>query len=72
MDEIEGVQLSKEARLKTFGSMPSEKDQYCAKPLSQGGSDQGCVFCKEDRPPISVEDGGRHNAVDKIALYGAE
>src|SRR5207302_8099588 len=33
------------------------------------GAIHGCVLCEEDRPLLYMEDVGRHNAVDKIAVY---
>ena len=33
----------------------------------EAGAIHGCVLAKEDRPLVYMEDGGRHNAVDKIA-----
>ena len=35
----------------------------------EAGAIHGCALCQEDRPLLSIEDVGRHNAVDKIAGY---
>jgi FdhD protein len=72
MDEIEGVELSKEARLKTSWLYALQKKINTAPSLYlKAGAIHGCVLCEEDRPLIYMEDVGRHNAVDKIAGYMA-
>ena len=72
MDEIEGVVLSKEARLKTSWLYALQKKINTAPSLYlKAGAIHGCVLCEEDRPLIYMEDVGRHNAVDKIAGYMA-
>jgi FdhD protein len=70
MDEIEGVELSKAARLKTSWLYALQKKINTAPSLYlKAGAIHGCVLCEEDRPLIYMEDVGRHNAVDKIAGY---
>jgi FdhD protein len=72
MDEIEGVELSKAARLKTSWLYALQKKINTAPSLYlKAGAIHGCVLCEEDRPLIYMEDVGRHNAVDKIAGYMA-
>ena len=72
MDEIEGVELSKAARLKTSWLYTLQKKINTAPSLYlKAGAIHGCVLCEEDRPLIYMEDVGRHNAVDKIAGYMA-
>jgi FdhD protein len=70
MDEIEGVKLSKAARLKTSWLYALQKKINTAPSLYlKAGAIHGCVLCEQDRPLIYMEDVGRHNAVDKIAGY---
>src|SRR5271166_2923514 len=70
MDEIEGVELSQAARLKTSWLYVLQKKINTAPSLYlKAGAIHGCVLCEEDRPLIYMEDVGRHNAVDKIAGY---
>jgi FdhD protein len=72
MDEIEGVELSSSARLKTSWLYALQKKINTAPSLYlKAGAIHGCVLCEEDRPLIYMEDVGRHNAVDKIAGYVA-
>lgn len=72
MDEIEGVELSQAARLKTSWLYVLQKKINTAPSLYlKAGAIHGCVLCEEDRPLIYMEDVGRHNAVDKIAGYMA-
>jgi FdhD protein len=72
MDEIEGVELDKAARLKTSWLYALQKKINTAPSLYlKAGAIHGCVLCEEDRPLIYMEDVGRHNAVDKIAGYMA-
>ena len=72
MDEIEGVILSKTARLKTSWLYALQKKINTAPSLYlKAGAIHGCVLCQEDRPLLYMEDVGRHNAVDKIAGYMA-
>ncbi len=68
MDEIEGISLSKSARLRTSWLYALQKKINTAPSLYlKAGAIHGCVLCEEDRPLIYMEDVGRHNAVDKIA-----
>ncbi len=68
MDEIEGIALSKSARLRTSWLYALQKKINTAPSLYlKAGAIHGCVLCEEDRPLIYMEDVGRHNAVDKIA-----
>lgn len=72
MEEIEGIVLSKSARLKTSWLYALQKKINTAPSLYlKAGAIHGCVLCQEDRPLIYMEDVGRHNAVDKIAGYMA-
>ncbi|MBU1212242.1 MAG: formate dehydrogenase accessory sulfurtransferase FdhD [Alphaproteobacteria bacterium] len=70
IEELEGIELSKSARLKTswlYGltkKINTEPSLYL-----KAGAIHGCVLCHEDRPLIYMEDVGRHNAIDKIAGY---
>lgn len=68
MDEIEGIALSKSARLRTSWLYALQKKINTAPSLYlKAGAIHGCVLCEEDKPLIYMEDVGRHNAVDKIA-----
>ena len=68
MDEIEGIALSKSARLRTSWLYALQKKINSAPSLYlKAGAIHGCVLCEEDKPLIYMEDVGRHNAVDKIA-----
>ncbi len=72
MDEIEGIKLSKSARLRTSWLYALQKKINTAPSLYlKAGAIHGCVLCEQDRPLIYMEDVGRHNAVDKIAGYMA-
>jgi FdhD protein len=72
MDEIEGVVLSKSARVKTSWLYALQRKINTAPSLYlKAGAIHGCVLCEEERPLIYMEDVGRHNAVDKIAGYMA-
>ncbi|MEZ5844474.1 MAG: formate dehydrogenase accessory sulfurtransferase FdhD [Hyphomicrobiaceae bacterium] len=70
MDELEGVTLSAEARLRTSDlyqltrKINTEPSLYL-----KAGAIHGCVLCKGGRPLVYMEDVGRHNAIDKIAGY---
>ncbi len=70
MEEIEGIELSKTAKLRTSWLYALQKKINTAPSLYlKAGAIHGCVLCEEDRPLIYMEDVGRHNAVDKIAGY---
>lgn len=72
MEEIEGIELSKAARLKTSWLYALQKKINTQPSLYlKAGAIHGCVLCEEDRPLIYMEDVGRHNAADKIAGYMA-
>lgn len=70
MEELEGVVLSPDARIKTTWlyqltrKINTEPSLYL-----KAGAIHGCVLCEEDRPLVYMEDVGRHNAIDKIAGY---
>lgn len=70
MDELDGITLSPDARLKTSWlyaltrKINTEPSLYL-----KAGAIHGCVLCKEDKPLVYMEDVGRHNAIDKIAGY---
>jgi FdhD protein len=70
MEELETIELSRSARLKTSWlyaltrKINTEPSLYL-----KAGAIHGCVLCEEDRPLVYMEDVGRHNAVDKIAGY---
>ncbi len=70
MDEIEGIELSKAARLKTSWLYALQKKINTQPSLYlKAGAIHGCVMCQKDRALIYMEDVGRHNAADKIAGY---
>lgn len=70
IEELEGIKLSKEARLKTSWLYQLTKKINTEPSLYlKAGAIHGCVLCQEDRPLIYMEDVGRHNAIDKIAGY---
>lgn len=70
MDELEDIQLSDEARLKTSWlyqlthKINTEPSLYL-----KAGAIHGCVLCERAVPLVYMEDVGRHNAIDKIAGY---
>jgi len=70
MEKFDAIALDPAAELRTswlyslsrqINTLPS---LYLA-----AGAIHGCVLCEADRPLAYVEDGGRHNAIDKIAGY---
>jgi FdhD protein len=68
MAGFEGVELSKDAVLKTSWLYALTKKINLTPSLYlTAGAIHGCVLCEEDRPLVYMEDVGRHNAVDKIA-----
>ncbi len=70
MEEIEGIQLAKDARLKTSWLYAlTHKINTTPSLYLKAGAIHGAVLCEEDRPVLYMEDVGRHNAVDKIAGY---
>ncbi len=72
MEEIEGAELSKSARLRTSWLYALQKKINTEPSLYlKAGAIHGCVLCGEDRPLVYMEDVGRHNAADKIAGYMA-
>jgi len=70
MDELDGIALSKDARIHTSWlyqlakKINNEPSLYL-----KAGAIHGCVLCEADRPLVYMEDVGRHNAIDKIAGY---
>ena len=64
MDEIDCVELSKEACLRT--SRLCDLQRSTPRRYLKAGAIYSCLLCDEDRPPISMD-----NAVDKIAGYMA-
>ncbi|MCH9808324.1 MAG: formate dehydrogenase accessory sulfurtransferase FdhD [Alphaproteobacteria bacterium] len=70
IDELEGIELSKSARLKTSWLYALTKKINTEPSLYlKAGAIHGCVLCNKDRPLVFMEDVGRHNAIDKIAGY---
>jgi FdhD protein len=70
MDEIEGIALSPDARLRTSWLYAlTHKINTTPSLYLKAGAIHGAVLCEEDRPILYMEDVGRHNAVDKIAGY---
>jgi len=70
MEEIEGIELSEEARLKTSWLYTlTHKINTTPSLYLKAGAIHGSVLCEEDRPLLYMEDVGRHNAVDKVAGY---
>jgi len=70
MEEIEGIELSKDARLKTSWLYTlAHKINTTPSLYLKAGAIHGSVLCEEDRPLLYMEDVGRHNAVDKVAGY---
>ena len=67
MDELDGIALSQEARLRTSWlyaltrKINTEPSLYL-----KAGAIHGCVLCEADKPLVYMEDVGRHNAVDKV------
>ncbi len=70
MDELDGIALSQQARLRTSWlyaltrKINTEPSLYL-----KAGAIHGCVLCEADKPLVYMEDVGRHNAIDKIAGY---
>ncbi len=70
MDELDGIRLNPDARLKTSWlyaltrKINTEPSLYL-----KAGAIHGCVLCGEDKPLVYMEDVGRHNAIDKVAGY---
>ena len=70
MDHIAGVQLPRDAVLKTSWLYTlSRKINTQPSLYLTAGAIHGCVLCEADQPLIYMEDVGRHNAIDKIAGY---
>ncbi|MFV0297145.1 MAG: formate dehydrogenase accessory sulfurtransferase FdhD [Hyphomicrobiaceae bacterium] len=70
MDEIEGLVLAGDAKLRTSWLYAlTHKINTVPSLYLKAGAIHGCVLCHEDRPLVYMEDVGRHNAVDKIAGY---
>jgi FdhD protein len=70
MEEIEGIELSKDARLKTSWLYSlTHKINTTPSLYLKAGAIHGSVLCEQDRPLLYMEDVGRHNAVDKVAGY---
>ena len=70
MAEIEGIELSGSARLKTSWLYAlTNKINTTPSLYLKAGAIHGSVLCEADRPLVYMEDVGRHNAVDKVAGY---
>lgn len=70
IEELEGIELSPSARLKTSWLYQLTKKINTEPSLYlKAGAIHGCVLCQEDKPLVYMEDVGRHNAIDKIAGY---
>ena len=70
MEELDRIELSSDARLKTSWLYAlTHKINTVPSLYLKAGAIHGCVLCQADRPLIYMEDVGRHNAVDKIAGY---
>ena len=70
MEELDRIELSRAARLKTSWLYAlTHKINTAPSLYLKAGAIHGCVLAQEDRPLIYMEDVGRHNAVDKIAGY---
>ena len=70
MEELDTIELSKAARIKTSWLYALTKKINTEPSLYlKAGAIHGCVLCEGDRPLVYMEDVGRHNAVDKIAGY---
>lgn len=68
MDNFEGVDLAKDARLSASSLQKLLKDVNTMPSLYlTAGAIHGCVLASGDKPLVYMEDVGRHNAVDKIA-----
>ena len=72
MENFETIDLPKDAQLKTSWLYALTKKINTMPSLYlEAGAIHGCVLCEEDRPLVYMEDVGRHNAIDKIAVDGA-
>ncbi len=70
LQELDGIELSQTARLKTSWLYALTKKINTEPSLYlKAGAIHGCVLCKEDSPLVYMEDVGRHNAIDKIAGF---
>jgi FdhD protein len=70
MEELDGIVLSADARIRTSWLYQLTRKINTAPSLYlKAGAIHGCVLAHEDKPLIYMEDVGRHNAVDKIAGY---
>ncbi len=70
MDELDGITLSPDAKLKTSWLYALTKKINTEPSLYlKAGAIHGCVLCSQDKPLVYMEDVGRHNAIDKIAGY---
>jgi FdhD protein len=70
LEDLEGIELSRSARIKTSWLYQLTKKINTAPSLYlKAGAIHGCVLCQEGRPLVYMEDVGRHNAIDKIAGY---
>ena len=70
METFDAVELDPNASLRTSWLYALTKKINTAPSLYlHAGAIHGCVLCKQDKPLVYMEDGGRHNAVDKIAGY---
>lgn len=70
MEEIEGIQLAPDARLRTTWLYAlTHKINTTPSLYLKAGAIHGAVLCEADRPVLYMEDVGRHNAVDKVAGY---
>ncbi len=70
LEELDGIELSQTARLKTSWLYALTKKINTEPSLYlKAGAIHGCVLCKEDSPLVYMEDVGRHNAIDKIAGF---